>query len=134
MIDQTLFHYRITAAIGAGRMGEVYRATDTKLGREVAIKTMGAPAFVSAWLAYAYGASGDRVRAEAEVEDLKTLSPRGSVTSFNLALVALGQGDHARAVSYLEQAYASDTRSGWGGSGVTTSSTRSAPTRASPRS
>ena len=34
-------------------------------------KTMGAPAFVSAWLAYAYGASGDRDRALAEVEDLK---------------------------------------------------------------
>jgi serine/threonine protein kinase/WD40 repeat protein len=32
--------YEITAAVGAGGMGEVYRATDTKLKREVAIKVL----------------------------------------------------------------------------------------------
>src|SRR5712692_795569 len=32
--------YEVLAPLGAGGMGEVYRARDTKLGREVAIKVM----------------------------------------------------------------------------------------------
>jgi len=46
MIGQTTGPYRVTARIGAGGMGEVYRATDSKLGREVALKVI-PPAFAN---------------------------------------------------------------------------------------
>ena len=35
-----LRHYEVLSLLGKGEMGEVWRARDTKLGREVAIKTL----------------------------------------------------------------------------------------------
>jgi Tol biopolymer transport system component len=38
MTPESIAHYKISSKLGEGAMGEVYRATDSKLGREVAIK------------------------------------------------------------------------------------------------
>jgi serine/threonine-protein kinase len=73
-------------------------------------KTMDAPPFVSAFLAYAYGASGDRTRALAELENLKKISPNGNVLPFNLAIVYLGLGDRQHTLDELERAHAADSQ------------------------
>jgi len=73
-------------------------------------KAMESPPFVTAYLAFAYGAAGDRDSATAELAALKKMSKDGTVLPFNLALVYLGLGDRPRALDHLERAFAADSQ------------------------
>src|SRR5215831_1634451 len=63
--QESIAHYRITAKIGEGGMGAVYRATDTKLIRDVAIKM----------LPESFAGNGDRLaRFQREAQVLASLN------------------------------------------------------------
>jgi serine/threonine-protein kinase len=62
VIGATLAHYRITGELGSGGMGEVWRAEDTRLGREVALKVLPA------------GFAGDEHRLERFQREAKVLA------------------------------------------------------------
>jgi serine/threonine-protein kinase len=65
MIGTRLAHYEITSHLGTGGMGEVYQATDTKLGRSVAVK----------FLPEAFSHDGERVaRFQREARVLASLN------------------------------------------------------------
>ncbi len=67
--------YEIQAAIGAGGMGEVYRAKDTRLGRTVAIKVL--PAELASH-------SGARERLEREAQAISALTHPNICTLFDV--------------------------------------------------
>jgi serine/threonine-protein kinase len=73
-------------------------------------RALESPPFVTAWLGYAYGASGDRKGAMAAMDELRAAALHGYVPPFNLAIVHLGLGDHTRALEYLEKAYNTDSQ------------------------
>jgi tetratricopeptide (TPR) repeat protein len=73
-------------------------------------KGLGAPPFVSAFLSFAHGMSGDRKAALAELDALKKLSGRAGVLPFNMALVHLGLGERELSIDNLERALAADSQ------------------------
>ena len=73
-------------------------------------KAMESPPFVTAYLAFAYGAAGDREAAMASSRSSRRSRRDGTVLPFNLALVYLGLGDRARTLDNLERALAADSQ------------------------
>ena len=101
-LDPTFFFPATSEGILALQGGNFSEA----IGKFARARTLDAPPFVSGLLGYAYGMSGERARAMATLGELEKMSAGGIVAPFNLALVYLGLGDRARAIDYLEQAYA----------------------------
>ena len=79
--------YEVTGALGAGGMGEVYRARDTRLGRDVALKL----------LPPALSADPDRLRRfEREAKTLAALNHPHIAQIYGVETMAAGgQGDSA---------------------------------------
>ena len=75
MLGQTLGHYKILELLGKGGMGEVYRAEDTTLKRQVALKVL--PANLAS--------SRERLeRFQREVESLAAIDHPNIVTVFTV--------------------------------------------------
>ncbi|MEK7314548.1 MAG: protein kinase, partial [Candidatus Eisenbacteria bacterium] len=75
MIGRTFSRYRVVERLGAGGMGEVYRAHDERLDRDVALKV----------LAPGRGAPEDRERIRREARTLSQLSHPGISMIFDVA-------------------------------------------------
>ncbi len=74
-IGTRLAHYDVTALIGEGGMGQVYRATDTQLGRDVALKI----------LPDAFAADPDRLaRFQREAQVLASLNHPGLAAIYGI--------------------------------------------------
>jgi tetratricopeptide (TPR) repeat protein len=105
-LDPTFFFAHFTAGwidIQAGKISDAIPELQKA-------DAMDSPAWVAALLGYAYGASGDRAHAMAEIEELDKRSLHGFVDPINLAIVYLGMGDRERALDGLEKAYAAHSQ------------------------
>ena len=74
-VGARLGHYKVTAPIGEGGMGQVYQATDTKLNRQVALKI----------LPEAFAADPDRLtRFQREAQVLASLNHPGIAAIYGI--------------------------------------------------
>src|SRR5688572_5828781 len=85
-MQDSIAHYRIGMKLGQGGMGEVYRATDTKLGRDVAIKLI-SPALAQ-----------DEARMASFAREAQTLA---ALNHPNIAAI-YGVEDHALVMELVE--------------------------------
>ena len=94
-VGSVVNHYKITAKLGAGGMGEVFRAEDTKLGRDVALKVLAAE----------LADSPERLaRFEREARAIAALNHPGIVTIFSVEtaeLPAVSDDEGASSVHFL---------------------------------
>src|SRR5688572_20571567 len=96
----TFAHYQILEAIGAGGMGEVYKATDTRLDRPVALKILPA----------ALVADSDRVRRFVrEAKAASALNHPHIVTIYEIGEAEI-EADNAPGIAhYIAMEYVSGT-------------------------
>ena len=92
-----LGHYEILTAIGAGGMGEVYRARDTKLKRDVALKV----------LPDSFASDPERMaRFQREAEVLASLNHPNIATLYGIAEAGTGAAAPRNATGILAEAAA----------------------------
>jgi eukaryotic-like serine/threonine-protein kinase len=100
--------YEIVASLGAGGMGEVYRARDPRLGREVAVKV----------LPEEFSHEPERLRRfETEARSASALSDAHIVTVFDIG-ESNGQGEVAQEIAHEIEAEltAGSSPGSWSGS------------------
>ena len=74
LVGRTLDNYHVISLLGAGGMGEVYLARDTKLGRELAIKVLPA----------GFASGADRLRLEREARAASALNHPNILTIYEI--------------------------------------------------
>src|SRR2546422_3723725 len=74
LVGRTLDNYQVLSLLGVGGRGEVYRARDTKLGREVAIKVLPA----------GFAPGSDRLRLEREARAVSALNHPNILTIYEI--------------------------------------------------
>src|SRR5437762_1596773 len=90
LVNETISHYRIVSKIGAGGMGEVYLAEDTKLDRRVALKIL--PADVAS----------NRDRMERFIREAKSAAALSHPNIAQIFEIGENEGTHFIAMEFID--------------------------------